>query len=120
MLVRSFPGEVGGMLVLVSKPRRLNRGQRVVLIITLAAALYFVGSYVETLGRSGWVAYAPLRDQAPYAPLSDLPHLGLHPWVRLILWLGLTILWAACSLALLRSPSSDDGHPSTEEERLLD
>jgi cytochrome bd-type quinol oxidase subunit 1 len=96
------------MLTLVSKSRRLNRGQRVVVIVALAVALYFAGSYVETLGRSGWVAYAPLRDQATYAPLSAFPNVGLHPWVRLVVWLGLTIIWAACSLALLRSPSSDD------------
>ena len=103
-----LPPPVGGMLIRVSKPRRLNRGQRVVLIIALAGALYTLGSYVETLGRSGWVAYAPLRNQATYAPLNNFPNVGLHPWVRLVVWLGFTVVWAVCSLVLLQSPSSDD------------
>ena len=82
---------------------KLNHGQRVVLVVALAAALYVLGLYIMTLGNagSGWVAYAPLTQVAH--SLTGTPVAGLHPWVRLVVWLGLTVVWAGCSVALLRS-----------------
>ena len=82
----------------------LNRGQRIVLVVALAAALYILGLYITALGNagSGWVAYAPLT-QVAHSPLTGEPLGGLHAWVRLVLWLGLTVIWAGCSVALLRS-----------------
>jgi hypothetical protein len=92
----------------VSRVPHLNRGQRVVLVIALAGAFYFVGSYVTALGlRSGWVGYAPLSSQA-YAPLTSESFSDLHPWVRLVVWVGLTVIWAVSSVALLRSRSSGE------------
>jgi cytochrome bd-type quinol oxidase subunit 1 len=85
---------------------RLNRGQRIVVVVALAGALFFVGSYVTTLGRSGWVAYAPLSEAAN-SSLTSSPLSGLHPWVRLVVWLVLIVVWAMTSLVLLRSSSSD-------------
>jgi len=80
--------------------RRLARGQRVVLVIALGVALGAVGSYLDAWGSSpvGWVAYAPL---------GPATRGGLHPWVRLLLWLALTAVWAACSLVVLRPPSAE-------------
>jgi heme/copper-type cytochrome/quinol oxidase subunit 1 len=93
--------------VAVSRVPHLNLGQRIVLVIALAGVLYIVGSYVTSIGqRFGWVGYAPLSSQG-YAPLTTGSFSGLHPWVRLVVWLGLTVIWAGCSVALLRSPSSD-------------
>jgi hypothetical protein len=93
------------MLIAVSRVRGLNLGQRIVLVIALAGALYFVGLFVTSLETSGWVAYAPLSRVAN-APFSGDNLSGLHPWVRLVVWLGLTVIWATCSVMLLRSSSS--------------
>lgn len=83
---------------------RLNRGQRIVLVVALGAALYVLGVYITTLDTpgSGWVAYAPLS-QVAHSSFTGTPFAGLHPWVRLVVWLGLTVIWAGCSVALLRS-----------------
>ena len=75
--------------------RSLRAAQRVVLVVALGAALVAVGDYVTTLGRfTGWTGYAPLATGAP--PLG-----GLHPWLRLLVWLALALAWAVCSVALL-------------------
>jgi hypothetical protein len=94
------------MLSRMSRLGGWGRGQRVVLVVALGVALGVLGSYLVTLGSPGpprgWVAYAPLT-QNPVAASS-----GLHPWVRLLIWLGLTVIWAACSVAILRPSSSAD------------
>jgi len=75
--------------------RSLRAAQRVVLVVALGAALVAVGDYVTTLGRfTGWTGYAPLATGAP-------PVGGLHPWLRLLVWLALVLAWAVCSVALL-------------------
>lgn len=74
------------------------------LVVALGIALGFLGSYVTALGSHpyGWTGYAPLT-QVPY-PFES----GLHPWVRLLIWLAFTAVWASCSIALLRTSSSSE------------
>jgi hypothetical protein len=88
-------------------PRRLNLAQRIVTIIGLGIALGIFGLWVTTRGGiSGWVGYAPLSTSAAYrSNLSVVFRGGLHPWVRLAIWLALTVVWTGASIALLRSAS---------------
>ncbi|MGA3146967.1 MAG: hypothetical protein ABSF33_05760 [Acidimicrobiales bacterium] len=81
---------------------RLNTGQRIVILIGLGVALSFFGDWATTRGQtaSGWVAYAPLsRTVNP----GDLAGSGLHPWVQLVIWLALTLIWILVALFLLRT-----------------
>ena len=39
---------------------------------------------------------------------------GLHPWVRLIVWLVLILVWVVASVVLLRSPSPGADGGATE------
>jgi heme/copper-type cytochrome/quinol oxidase subunit 1 len=92
----------------------MNRAQRIVMVVGLGVALYFAGGWITTRGTGaqfGWVAYAPLSStyNAP-----DL-HGGLHPWVRLVIWLVLIGVWVIASLLLLRSLS--DSREGGEEAR---
>jgi hypothetical protein len=79
---------------------RLSQPQRIVIVIALGVAFAAAGAYLVNLGGNavsfGWYAYAPLTQSA------DLPHSGLPGWVRLIIWLALTGLWALASLWVLR------------------
>jgi hypothetical protein len=82
---------------------RLNLAQRIVLLVGLGVGLAFLGSYLVNLGSfQGWVAYAPLSDGPRPSPF------GLHPWARLLIWLGLVLLWTLVSLALLRAARHRD------------
>ncbi len=81
---------------------RLNLRQRIVVVIALGVGLGFFGLWVTNqgpVGPFGWTGYAPLR-VATYGPDG-----GLHPWVRLLIWLALTVVWAIASIVLLRSSS---------------
>lgn len=64
-------------------------------------ALVLLGEWVTALGTHanyGWVAYAPLSNS--FNQLGG----GLHPWVRLVVWLLLLVLWVSLSLVILRTP----------------
>jgi hypothetical protein len=76
---------------------RLNLPQRIVLVVALGLAFFVFGSWVMTAGSGGgyWVGYAPLTSQV--APG------GLHPWVRLLIWLALIVVWAVLAVWLLRA-----------------
>jgi len=86
------------------RTRRFNVQQRVVIVIGLGVGLYCFGGWVTTRGGSGsgWVAYAPLSNTIN---ASDLPGPGLHPWVRLLIWLALIAVWVVVGVVLLRSRS---------------
>jgi hypothetical protein len=89
--------------------RGLNIHQRIILVIGLGAAIFFFGGWVTTRGAlTGWVAYAPLSNTA------NFPNMGLHPWVRLLIWLALILVWLVFSVAVLRSPSSSEGSDKAE------
>jgi hypothetical protein len=92
---------------------RLNTRQRLVIVIGLGVGLYFFGGWTTTLSEtgSGWVAYAPLSNTFNTA---NLPGPGLHPWVRLIIWLALVVVWVLASVVVLRSPPSSKAEDSIE------
>jgi heme/copper-type cytochrome/quinol oxidase subunit 1 len=77
---------------------KLDKAQRVVVVVALGVAFLAVGSYLLSLGQAGtafgWTGYAPLT-----APT------GRPAWLQLIVWLALTCLWAVVSIRVLR-PSS--------------
>jgi len=88
--------------------RNLNRGQRIVAVLGWAVILWFVGSFVSTLGEPGafgWVAYAPLS-RAVYSG----PGLTLTPLEDLLLWLALVVAWVGGAMLLLRAsgPRKDE------------
>jgi hypothetical protein len=76
----------------------LNTAQRIVIVVAVGIALAVVGVYLVSLGRPryGWYGYAPL------APGVGPPGMGLAGWLRLIIWLGLTGIWALASIIVLR------------------
>lgn len=81
----------------------LSKAQRTVVVIALGVALWFVGSYLVRLGSiAGWYAYSPITG-SPYGR-------GLHDWLRLIIWLVLTGVWALASVRVLR-PSPEKTEP---------
>jgi hypothetical protein len=96
--------------------RRLNFAQRVVVAIGLALVLSVVGDWLTGLGSRvnfGWVAYAPLSNSFSAGDLG-----GLHPWVRMAIWLILITLWVVASVALLRTtPASLIPDPDSSVER---
>jgi heme/copper-type cytochrome/quinol oxidase subunit 1 len=88
--------------------RRMNTGQRIVIVVGLGVALYFFGGWITTRGTGpqyGWVAYAPLSNA------YNTPNLlgSLRPWVRLVIWLALILVWAVASALLLRLPARSEG-----------
>ncbi len=91
--------------------KALNLGQRIVLVIALAAALGTVGTYtVNGRGGGGWFAYVPLTERA-YHPMGDS---GWHPVAAALLWLFLVAVWALVSVWLLGAPPRDAGRASAE------
>ena len=79
---------------------RLNRAQRVVVVITLGLALGVVAGYLAGLGvRTGWYAYAPLTAQL------QGPGIGEPGWLRLVIWLAAVSLWSLTSLRVLSQSS---------------
>jgi hypothetical protein len=76
----------------------LNTAQRVVIVVAIGIALGAVGLYLTRLGspRFGWYAYSPLAPGA--GPVAT----GLPAWLRLMIWLGLTGIWASASVIVLR------------------
>jgi hypothetical protein len=81
---------------------KLAKAQRVVVVVALGVAFLALGSYLPSLGQHefiiGWTGYAPL----------STPDTGWPNWLRLIVWLALTGLWAAGSIWLLRPARHDD------------
>jgi heme/copper-type cytochrome/quinol oxidase subunit 1 len=91
-------GPLGWQGWLMRLTDRLSQPQRIVVVIALGVACGAAGIYLASPGSaiSGWYAYAPLS-QALYPP-----HTGLAGWLRLIIWLALTALWALVSIRVLR------------------
>ena len=80
------------------------------MVVGLGVGLYFAGGWITSRGTGaqyGWVAYAPLSNSSN---MPD-PFRGLHPWVRLVIWLVLIAVWVTASAFLLRSRSdqTDEG-----------
>ena len=82
---------------------RLSLGQRVVLVIGLAAVLIVLADFLtaaETL--TGWTGYAPLS----VSSREFLVPGGLPAYARLLVWLVAVAIWVAGSLPLMRSRSA--------------
>ena len=86
---------------------RLTTAQRIVIVVATGIALAASGLYLASLGspRFGWYAYSPLA--SGFGP----PSTGLPGWVRLIIWLGLTGIWALVSVIVLRPPRPGPAEP---------
>jgi heme/copper-type cytochrome/quinol oxidase subunit 1 len=82
---------------------RLNLAQRIILIVALGGGLLAFGRWATTRGAvaSGWVAYAPLSNNV------TVPG-GLHPWVRLVIWVALIVVWAVASMYVLPTRSQNE------------
>ena len=82
---------------------KLSRAQRVVVVVALGLTLEALGSYLVTLGSGVELrAFSAGGGFAPFGPV------GLRPWLRLIVWLALTGLWAVVSIRLLRPQRRDE------------
>lgn len=82
---------------------KLNLAQRIVIIIALGIAIVFFGEWVTSLGT-------PLFGLGAYAPLtaSIFWHRGRLTFGEItLIWIGLTALWAAVSMVVLRSPKAE-------------
>ena len=86
--------------------RTLNLAQRIIMVIGLGIGLDVFGQWLVSRGTGAtrWVAYAPLTSGG-YPPVG-----GIHPWVRMVVWLVLTAVWVLASVALLRSRPAGAGH----------
>jgi heme/copper-type cytochrome/quinol oxidase subunit 1 len=91
--------------------RKLNTHQRLILVVGLAIALYWIGRWIIVGGSTGWIAYAPLSGQAN----PGLPFLPTHIWAQLLIWLGLTLVWVVCSLFIMRSTKQSDNAVPDEQ-----
>jgi hypothetical protein len=92
--------------------KRLGLAQRIVIVVALGLALGALGNFivagVEFGANFGWFGYAPLANNS-FVTINS----NLAPWQELLIWLGLTLVWAVCSILILRPtpvaqpPSSD-------------
>lgn len=75
---------------------KFNLGQRIVIVGGWGAIVDFFGFWVTTFNSPfGWVAFAPLSNS------TYLPG-GLSPGARLLVWLGLVLVWTGGSVLVFR------------------
>lgn len=79
----------------------LNLGQRIVLVVALAAVLRTVGGY--TIHRRQWPG-AALLESAPQRLYVHGGDPGWHPILAALIWIGLIVVWAVASAWLLGIP----------------
>jgi hypothetical protein len=83
---------------------RLNRAQRIVLVVGLGFVLWFAAIWLGSIGSHslfGWVAYAPLGN------VTSSP-LGLAFGWRILIMIGMTLVWIAASLVILGAHQTED------------
>ena len=88
---------------------RLGLAQRIVMLIGLGFGLMLLGEYLVSLdspAHFGWFGYAPLTENFRIPGSS-----GLAAWQRLLIWLGLILVWSVVGVVLLkpRSVGADEG-----------
>ncbi|HEV3267401.1 MAG TPA: hypothetical protein VGZ68_03285 [Acidimicrobiales bacterium] len=98
----------------------LNHSQRIVAVVGAGLALYFFGAWAMTWGLrgfTGWTGYAPLNNTSSSTFTTSTQYLGpgLHPWVRLVIWLILTAVWTGFALVVLRSRTLAVDRPDFEK-----
>ncbi len=89
---------------------RLHLGQRIVIVIALAGVLKYLGDWLTTLGSfaTGWTGYAPLRPP------------GLTYPERILIWIGLVVVWGLVSVWLLHSDQHAQPSRATLPDRFAD
>jgi hypothetical protein len=75
---------------------RLNRAQRVVVVIAIGFALYLLGSWVTSLG-----SHLPYGSATFTNVNSSYLVGGLHPWARFVIWILTIVAWVGVSISLL-------------------
>lgn len=77
-----------------------NRFQQIVAVIGLGIGLWYVGSFVTSLGLPatafGWVAYAPLSHA------TNIPGTDLTSAEQVLVWLALIAVWVGGSAIILK------------------
>jgi len=82
----------------------VNTRQRIVVVVGLGVALAALADWASSWGAVvGWTGDAPLS-QATFSPT-----VGLHPWLRLVIWLVATGVWTAVAVWLLRPTGEREG-----------
>lgn len=82
--------------------RRLNRAQRVVIVVALGLALFFLGDWVTTLGT-----HLPYGS-AEFTNINTPDTVGgFHPWVRFTIWMLAQVILVGASLPLLVNRTID-------------
>jgi hypothetical protein len=104
---REWAALSGTHLLLMLAMHGLNLSQRIIAIVGFGVLLWFVGSFVSSLGEPGvfgWVAYAPLSGASSvHAPGTYLTSLE-----DFFLWLAIVVVWVAGAMFLLRTPQKKD------------
>jgi hypothetical protein len=81
-----------------------NRFQQVVAVIVLGLGLWYLGSFITTLGHPatvfGWVAHTPLSHAT-----ANLPGAELTAAEQLLVWLGLIAVCVGLSAPILKDGS---------------
>lgn len=81
---------------------RLNRSQHVAAVVALGFALYFLGTWITSLG-----SYLPYGS-ATYTNLGSANiEGGLFPWVRFTIWVLLIAVWVSVSIPLLKDRTAN-------------
>jgi branched-subunit amino acid ABC-type transport system permease component len=79
---------------------RFNRPQRIVVVTALGISLYVLGSWMVT-----WGSHLPYGS-ATFTNLSSPIEVGgLHPWVKVAIWIIAVAIWSGFSITLLRTSS---------------
>jgi hypothetical protein len=84
---------------------RLNKAQKIVIVIATGIALAAVGVY---LANRGSVSPGPGHYAVQY-PSRFMPRPRPPRWLRMIIWLVLDAIWALTSIVVLRSPGRSNG-----------
>ena len=77
---------------------RINRSQRIIIVIGLGALLFIVSSWMVT-----WGSHLPYGSATFTTQNHGFDVGGFHPWVKVAIWVVATALWAAVSIALMRT-----------------
>jgi len=89
----------------MGRSRRLNLRRRIVIVVGLGVGFALLGTWVTGPQHiRGWTGSAPLSSSATYRSTPSIALAGeSHLWVRLAIWLALTVVWTLVSVVLLRT-----------------
>ena len=85
---------------------RLNKAQKIVVVIATGIALAAIGMYLANRGN---VIREPGHHFASGFSSRFAPRPRPPRWLRLIIWLVLDAIWASTAIVVLRSPPRSDG-----------